>query len=105
MRSKNRLMKRIACKSEWLEVEDVDPETGEFLGTRLQRIAADGEPIGEPIGPALDLAAGLTPAFIRRPRQLRIGVVLPLSSLLGLSDAPAELADRSGLISGEILRQ
>ena len=94
-----------SVQSEWLEVEDVDPETGEFLGTRLQRIAADGEPIGEPIGPALDLAAGLTPAIIRRPRQLRIGVVVPLSSLLGLSDAPAELADRSGLISGEILRQ
>src|SRR5829696_6043861 len=93
-----------SVQSEWLEVEDVDPETGEFLGTRLQRIAADGEPIGEPIGPALDLAAGLMPAFIRRPRQLRIGVVVPLSSLLGLSDAPAELADRSGLISGEILR-
>jgi len=94
-----------SVQSEWLEVEDVDPETGEFLGTRLQRLAADGEPIGEPIGPALDLAAGLMPAFIRRPRQLRIGVVVPLSSLLGLSDAPAELADRSGLISGEILRQ
>jgi hypothetical protein len=52
----------------------------------------------------MDLAAGLAPAFVKRPLQLRIGVVVPLSSLLGLSDQPAELADRSGLVPSEMLR-
>jgi len=28
----------------WLEVEDIDPDTGELLGTHWQRIDADGEP-------------------------------------------------------------
>ena len=49
--------------------------------------------------------AGLPPPSSRRPRQLRIGVIVPLSSLLGLSDAPGELADRSGLIPGSVLRE
>jgi hypothetical protein len=31
--------------------------------------------------------------------------VVPLASLLGLSDTPGELADRSGFISGEELKQ
>ena len=33
----------------WLEVEDIDPETGELLGTRLQRLNAEGETDGEPV--------------------------------------------------------
>jgi hypothetical protein len=32
-------------------------------------------------------------------------VVVPLSSLLGATEAPAGLADRSGLIPGEVLRE
>jgi hypothetical protein len=36
---------------------------------------------------------------------LRIGVVVPLSSLLGANESPGELADRSGFIPGEVLRQ
>ena len=42
---------------------------------------------------------------MRRPRKLRIGVVVPLSRLLSDCDTPAELADRSGFVPGETLRQ
>ncbi len=42
--------------------------------------------------------------FVRRPRKHRIGVVVPLASLLGATDAPGELADRSGFLPGETLR-
>jgi hypothetical protein len=89
---------------EWLEVEDIEPDTGELLGTHLQPIDADGEAIGKPIDPATALAARLTPTFVKQPRQIRIGVIVPIASLLGLSHAPGELADRSGLIPGEVLR-
>src|SRR5215204_6614239 len=68
---------------EWLEVEDIDPDTGELLGTHLQAIDADGEAIGEPIDPAVELAARLSSAVVKRSQQIRIGVVVPLSSLLG----------------------
>jgi len=47
----------------------------------------------------------LTPKLVRRPRTIRIGVVVPLSSLLSDTHAPGETADRSGCIPGEILRQ
>ena len=43
--------------------------------------------------------------MVRRPRKLRIGVVVPLSRLLSDCDTPAELADRSGFVPGETLRQ
>ena len=89
----------------WLEVENIDPATGEFLGTQLQPIDADGEAIGQPIDAATSVATWLSPRVVKRPGQLRIGVVVPLSSLLGLSDAPGELADRSGLIPGSVLRE
>jgi hypothetical protein len=91
-------------KREWLEVEDIDPDTGELLGTHFQAIDPEGEAIGEPIDPATELAARFAPTFVKQPRQIRIGVVVPLSTLLGLSDAPGELVDRSGLIPGEVLR-
>ena len=89
---------------EWLEVEDIDPDTGELLGTQLQRMDSDGQPVGEPVDAVNHYLLG-QPAFVRRPKKLRIGVVVPLSSLLGTSEAPAELADRSGFIPGEMLRQ
>jgi hypothetical protein len=93
-------------EADWLEVEDIDPETGELLGTHVQRLDGDGEPMGEPVD-AATTRSGAVQTFRRpkRPRQLRIGVVVPLASLLGASDAPAELADRSGLIPGEMLRE
>jgi hypothetical protein len=87
--------------SDWLEVEHVDPDTGEFLGTQLQRINPDGEPVGEPVDPV----PGAAPKPVRRPQKHRIGVVVPLASLLGLSDTPGELADRSGFIPGEELKR
>ena len=91
--------------SEWLEVEIIDPDTGELLGTQLQRVDADGQPIGEPLDPVTHRPFGQSPRLIRRPRTIRIGVVVPLSSLLGATEMPAELADRSGFIPGQTLRQ
>ena len=91
-------------KQEWLEVEDINPDTGELVGTHLQAIDPEGEAIGERIDPANELAARFASAFVKQPQQIRIGVVVPLSTLLGLSDAPGELVDRSGLIPGEVLR-
>ena len=44
------------------------------------------------------------PRLIKRPRTIRIGVVVPLASLLDASDTPGELADRSGFIPGDILK-
>jgi hypothetical protein len=89
---------------EWLEVEDIDPDTGELLGTQLQPVSADGEPIGEPINPQSNPIPAGTPSFTKRPRTIRIGVVVPLASLLGASDCPGELADRSGFIPGDTLK-
>jgi hypothetical protein len=43
--------------------------------------------------------------LVRRPQKLRIGVVVPLASLLGATDIPCELADRSGFIPGEELKR
>jgi len=93
--------------SDWLEVENIDPDTGELLGTQLQRINGDGEPLGEPVktAPQTQTAPNRTPPILKRRETLRIGVVVPLSSLLGTDESPGELADRSGFIPGEVLRQ
>ena len=96
-----------------MEVEDIDPDTGELLGTHLQRLDADGQPTGKPINPATPpiptIGPGVgprwTPRLIKRPRTLRIGIVVPLASLLDASNAPGELADRSGFIPGDILKK
>jgi hypothetical protein len=85
--------------------DNIDPNTGELLGTQLQRIDADGQPIGESVDALTHQPIGRPPKLIRRPRKVRIAVVVPLSSLLGNTDAPAELSDRSGFIPGEMLRQ
>ena len=88
-------------ESDWLEVENIDPDTGELLGTQLQRLDGDGEAIGEPVDAASDQRRRQAAKFLRRPRKHRIGVVVPLASLLGANDAPGELADRSGFLPGE----
>jgi Domain of unknown function (DUF222) len=90
---------------EWLEVENIDPDTGELLGTQLQPVNADGEPIGEPIDPTSRPTAAPAPKLIKRPRTIRIGVIVPLASLLGASDCPGELTDRSAFVPGEALKQ
>jgi hypothetical protein len=84
-------------------VEEVDPDTGEVLGVRWQRLDAAGEPVGE----TGDAPTSGPPAKLRRQGNgtLRIGVVVPLSSLLTLGEAPGELVDRSGLVPAEQLRQ
>lgn len=94
-----------AVNGGWLEVEDIDPDTGELLGTCLQRLNADGETIGEPVDASSTGQPSLRPRLIRRPRTIRIGVVVPLASLLDASNAPGELADRSGFIPGDILKK
>jgi hypothetical protein len=91
--------------SDWLEVENVDPDTGELLGTQLQRLDGEGETIGEPVDPVAHRPPDAAPKLVRRPQKHRIGIVVPLASLLGLSDVPGELADRSGFIPGEELKQ
>jgi Domain of unknown function (DUF222) len=92
-------------QSTWLEVEDIDPDTGELLSTQLQPVDADGQPTGEPVDPATRRPFGPAAKLIKRPKKLRIGVVVPLSSLLDADQTHAELADRSGFIPAEMLRQ
>jgi Domain of unknown function (DUF222) len=94
-----------AEEADWLEVENIDPDTGEPLGTQLQPINPDGDPIGEPIDPATHHPPSAAAKPVRPPQKLRIGVVVSLASLLGLNDTPGELADRSGFIPGEELQQ
>jgi hypothetical protein len=67
---------------EWLQIENIDPDTGELLGTHLQPIDADGQPIAEPVDAVTHRPPGQAPKVVRRPRTIRIGVVVPLSSLL-----------------------
>ena len=86
---------------DWLEVEDIDPDTGELLGTHLQRLDAEGETVGEPVDASSTGKPSLGREVIKRPRTIRIGVVVPLASLLDASETPGELADRSGFIPGD----
>lgn len=88
----------------WLEVEDIDPDTGELLGTHWQRLDGDGQSVGEPADRAATVPMPTWRLRTQR-RTLRIGVVVPLTSLLDLDDTPAELADRSAMIPAEELRQ
>jgi hypothetical protein len=74
--------------ADWLEVEDIDPETGELLGTHPQRLDGDGQPVDEPVDAASPHRLRQAPKLVRRPEKHRIGVVVPLASLLGASDAP-----------------
>jgi hypothetical protein len=94
-----------AVNGGWLEVEDIDPDTVELLGTQLQRLDADGQPTGKPVDVSSTGQPPLRSRVIKRPRTIRIGVVVPLASLLDASDAPGELADRSGFIPGDILKE
>ena len=54
---------------EWLEIEDIDPDTGELLGTHLQRLDTNGEPVGEPVepSPAASTPSPDSPGCVRRP--------------------------------------
>jgi hypothetical protein len=91
---------------DWLEIENLDPDTGELLGTHLQRLDSDVTPIDEPVAAAAaQLKTVQTAKSLKRPRQHRIGVVVPLATLLGASDAPGELADQSGVVPGQVLRE
>jgi Domain of unknown function (DUF222) len=94
-----------AEESDWLEVENIDPDTGELLDTQLQPLDADSEPIGEPIDPATHHPRNRAPKVVKRPQKHRIGVVVPPASLLSATDAPGELADRSRFIPGDELKQ
>ncbi|MDN5762852.1 MAG: DUF222 domain-containing protein, partial [Microlunatus sp.] len=97
----------------WLEIEHIDPDTGELLGTSWQYVDADGEWVGAAAGPrpepgaAEPRPAGVPAGLARRRSRppLRIGIVVPLTSLLGLDECPAELADRSAAMPAARLRQ
>ena len=110
----------------WLEVEDIDPDTGELLGTHHEWVDADGDTPDRPDDadgddadddfdsdrPAGPTQSGVGPAgrwwsgvqTVRRRRIVRIGLVVPLSSVLGLGDTPGELADRSAPIPAPVIR-
>jgi hypothetical protein len=92
-------------EAEWLEVENIDPDTGELIGIQLQRQDGDGEPAGEPVDSITHRPPNARPKLVRRPQKHRIGIVVLLASLLGLSDMPGELADRSGFIPAEELQR
>ena len=95
-----------ATESGFLEVEQIDPDTGEYLGTH--RVLTDPE--GNPIEAApADLSTSPNLADSRTligeaTRRLRIGIVIPLSSLIGQDDTPGELSDRSAMIPADIVR-
>ncbi len=94
----------------WVEVEDIDLDTGELIGTRLEPITADGEPVAAAdVGAALPFDRSAATWFgartLRRPATIRIGVVVPLSSMLGLDETPGQLADRSSAVPADVLRQ
>jgi hypothetical protein len=81
------------------------PRYSRTPGTHLQRIDDDGEPIGEQADAVTHRPLCQAPKVVNRPQKLRIGVVVPLASLLGATNAPGELADRSGPIPGEVLKE
>jgi Domain of unknown function (DUF222) len=92
-----------AAEPGWLEVEDIDPDTGEYHGSRWVPINAHGEPLDHQ-------AAAAPPSWLPRLRRrtrvpLQIGIVVPLSSLLGCDHTPGELADRSGFVPADTLRR
>ena len=69
-------------------------------------IDADGQPIGEPVDAVTHRPPGQAPKLVRRPQQIRIGVVVPLCQpARRQATRPAELADRSGFVPGETLRE
>jgi hypothetical protein len=59
--------------ADWLEVEDIDPETGGLLSTHMQRLDGDGELTDEPVDAATSrLGAVQTSSRPKHPRQCRI---------------------------------
>jgi Domain of unknown function (DUF222) len=120
---------RVEAAGSWIEIEDIDLDTGELRGSRWQWVDADGIPADDSDVPADDPAewadgyaqepTGRLPAsrfdpgasggsggvaFRRRPQSLRIGIVVPLSSLIGLTDTPAQLPDRSSCLPADTIR-
>ncbi len=80
-----------------VELEVIDPDTGEYLGTRVQAIDSDGAPVDAPPS-----RTTLTP---RDGVPVTMGVIVPLSTLTGDSELPGELADRSGCLTADRARE
>ncbi len=97
---------RQAGGCDWLEVEDIDPDTGELLGTRWQRIGADGAPIDDPFLCRVETYAGQAgaiggPATAAIANRRCRAVDQPARP----GDTPSELADGSASVPAEELRR
>jgi hypothetical protein len=90
-----------------LEVEVIDPDTGEFLGSRWMKVDADGEPI-ETSHPPTDATWPVDPALkveCASGAPYTVGVVVTLDALRDASETPAELWDRTASVPAEVARE
>ena len=91
----------------WLEVEDIDPDTGELLGTHRQHLDADGDhrrthrraAAGRTLRAAVP--TGVPAAAANRPDRHRGA---PLAACSASADTPGELADRSAMMPADQIR-
>jgi hypothetical protein len=58
-----------SADTDWLEVENIHPETIELLSIQLQRIDGNGELVGEPVDAASQMLPGRAPRRVRRPQN------------------------------------
>ncbi len=117
-----------SAEPDWLEVERIDPITGEYLGTDYQPLDPDVEAApsarrssepppgrsGPSPAPTGRSASGVgvpgqkDSAFGRLPHggpQVTVGVVVTLEALIGASETPAELWDRSATVPAAVARE
>lgn len=83
-----------------VEVEVIDPDTGEYLGTEMQAVDADGAPVDPPVR--------AQPPWAMTPTEgvaATVGIVVPLSTLNGESDLPGQLWDRSACLPADLARE
>ena len=112
-----------SAEPDWLEVERIDPITGEYLGTDYEPLDPDdqaqpSEPSPPRTGPSPAQSCRAVPgagdtegkdsALGRLPHggpQVSVGVVVTLEALIGASETPAELWDRSATVPAAVARE